>query len=71
MATVFSTMKSDCTSLPALTPKQFTVVSAARARTATTDSGTPRGTSSPRYRANVTATAAMPPLCVTSRSTQP
>jgi hypothetical protein len=71
IAAIFRTMNALCTALPARTPHTLIAVRAARAATAVAASPHGGETSTCVYRAKVTATAAIPPVCVTSRFDQP
>ena len=60
-----------CTLLPARAPRQLMAVSPSRTIAAMAPSLAVTPLISRKYCANVTATAAIPPVCVTSSSTQP
>ena len=66
IATSFRIISADCVLLPLRTPRMLMIVRAMRVREARTASPIVIPLSSIVYRAKVTATAAMPPLC-TSR----
>ena len=72
IAPIFISISALCTLLPARAPKQLIAVRTEQHRgrdraVAPRHSAEPRGSSG----AKVTATAAIPPVCVTSSSTQP
>ena len=71
MAAAFSSMRTLCTLLPARTPKQLIAVKPSRVTAAIGAIAPARSGDLAIVAANVTATAAIPPVCVTSRSTQP
>jgi len=71
MAAAFVTMRADWSVPPARTPRRLTAATATSVATATAPSGATTPVSTFRYRANVIATAACPPLPVTRRSVQP
>ena len=71
MAPIFRTISALCVRAPAPTPRQLTAtrIATARAATAASEKGTPA--SGLKYRAKVTAQAAIPPVWMTSSSAQP
>ena len=71
MVKILMTISPLCTLLPARTPKQLMMVNSASARPATTLSESGTCVSSLKWRAKMIATAAMPPVCVTSSKAQP
>ncbi len=71
MAPIFMSISVLCTLLPARAPRQLMAVSPNSAAAAMALSLQPAPLISRKYPAKVTATAAMPPVCVTSSSTQP
>ena len=71
IAADFRIISKLCTLLPARAPRQLMAVSASKTIAAMAPSLVVTPLISRKYFANVTATAAMPPVCVTSSSTQP
>jgi hypothetical protein len=70
-ARILSTISALWTLLPARTPRQLITVRISSVATASTEVVMPTPVSSRKYAAKVMATAAIPPVCVTSRSAQP
>ena len=64
-------MSADCVLLPLRTPRILMIVSTIKVMAARSASGIDTPLNSIVYRANVTATAAIPPLWMTSSSAQP
>ena len=70
-ATIFVTISALWTLLPARTPRQLIAVRTRRVTTAKTGGVRFVALSSRKYAAKVIATAAIPPVCVTSSNVQP
>ena len=71
MAAIFRTISADCTRLPMATPRQLTAVSASSAAMPSAGSGEASPMQPSRVAREGQATAAIPPVCTTSRRTQP
>ena len=71
MAPIFNNMRALCTLLPARTPKQLMPVSASSTAAAVALSFQAAPVSARKYDAKMTATAAMPPVCVTRSNPHP
>ena len=71
IAPIFSSMKALCTLLPARAPRQLMPVNIISATAAMTLSFQATPVSARKYEAKITATAAMPPVCVTRSSPHP
>ncbi len=71
MATIFNNMRALCTLLPARAPKQLMPVNVSSAAAATALSFHITPVSARKYEAKITATAAMPPVCVIRSSPHP